>query len=497
VAEAGSGAVPRATQLSVQPGPGAICKAKDVGADVGNDANHDHVPVHGPHYPGRDQEGGQMSREPEAIVEQRRQLGAALATFRQAGALTQAQVGTETDYDRTSINKIERGHQLPDRPFWQAVDGLLRAEGALVKHYEELVASKREYAERQRRSSQARHQADAQHLRRAGQPTVQTSLHAASNDFAASTSPLSLPVSSYADTAYLEAAQQHIWHVVELDNRFGGSDLARLAVRFFRSVHQQLGTGAYEPAIERDSQATAGELAEVAGWLLYDADRQDDVRRMNQEALYFSRLAGDRRMELLTLQNASMHAGHLERPREALHLARSVLESRDRLSPRVKALFLVRKGRALAQGGDEHALRLFDEVRSHYEDGVRESDPKWAWWVDERELAWHEGMALIDLGRPGEAVDKFQQSVWVMSAHQMRGRYLHLGYLLGAQVKVGAWSDAETTMRQILTMVSDVSSTRTVVLLTAILPKLLHERVPGSTRDTAEQLALLLSQAST
>jgi hypothetical protein len=158
---------------------------------------------------------------------------------------------------------------------------------------------------------------------------------------------------------------------------------------------------------------------------------------------------------------------------------------------------LVRKGRALAQGGDEHALRLFDEVRSHYEDGVRESDPKWAWWVDERELAWHEGMALIDLGRPGEAVEKFQQSVWVMSAHQMRGRYLHLGYLLGAQVKVGAWSDAETTMRQILTMVSDVSSTRTVVLLTAILPKLLHERVPGSTRDTAEQLALLLSQAST
>jgi hypothetical protein len=44
----------------------------------------------------------------------------------------------------------------------------------------------------------------------------------------------------------------HIWRIVELDNRFGGSDLARLAVRFFRSVHQQLGTGAYEPAIERD-----------------------------------------------------------------------------------------------------------------------------------------------------------------------------------------------------------------------------------------------------
>ena len=99
------------------------------------------------------------------------------------------------------------------------------------------------------------------------------------------------------------------------------------------------GTGAHESSLERDLQAAAGELAEVAGWLLYDADRQDDVRRMNQEALYFSRLAGDRTMELLTLQNASMHASFLGRPHEALQLANSVLESRDRLSPRVKTLF--------------------------------------------------------------------------------------------------------------------------------------------------------------
>jgi transcriptional regulator with XRE-family HTH domain len=437
-----------------------------------------------------------MSREPEVIMVQRRQLGSALATFRQAAELSQAQIGTETNYDRTSINKIERGHQMPDRPFWQAVDRLLQADGALVKQYDELVASKREYAQRQRKSSRAHLQADAQRLRRTGQPMVAASIGAAGNAFAVSTAPLALPVTSYADTAYLEAVQRHIWHIVELDNRFGGSDLARLAVRFFRSLHQQLGTGAYEPEIERDLQATAGELAEVAGWLLYDADRQDDVRRMNQEALYFSRMAGDRRMELLTLQNASMHAGHLGRPREALHLACSVLESRDRLSPRVKTLFLVRKARALAQGGDEQALRLFNQVRSHYEDGVRDNDPKWAWWVDERELAWHEGMALIDLGRPGEAVDKFQQSVWGKTAHQMRGRYLHLGYLLSAQVQVAAWSDAETTMCQIATMASDVSSTRTVVLLAAILAELQREQIPASTRETAEQLRMLLNQAA-
>lgn len=306
---------------------------------------------------------------------------------------------------------------------------------------------------------------------------------------AAAVSLRAFPVTSYADTAYLEAVQQHTLQIIELDGRFGGTDLAPLAVRFFRSVHQQLGSGAHEPSLERDLQAAAGELAEVAGWLLYDADRQDDVRRMNQEALYFSRLAGDRSMEVFTLQNASMHAGFLGRPHEALHLARSVLESRDRLSPRVKTLFLVRKARALAQGGDEQALTLFDQARSHYEDGIRDTDPKWAWWVDERELAWQEGMAFADLGHAREALGKFEQSVAATAPRRVRSRYLHLGYLLGAQVRVGAWSDAETTMRQIGAMVGDVASTRTEVLLARTLPELRREHVPASTRETAEQLA--------
>ncbi|MGH3719767.1 MAG: XRE family transcriptional regulator [Pseudonocardiaceae bacterium] len=314
------------------------------------------------------------------------------------------------------------------------------------------------------------------------------------NDSASPAFLLAFPVTAYADTAYLDAAQQYIWHIIALDGCLGGADLAPLVVRFFRSVHQQLDTGAYEPAIERDLHATAGELAEVAGWLLYDANRQDDVRSMNQESLYFCRLAGDRSMELLTLQNASMHASFLGLPREALHLARSVLESRDRLTPRVRTLFVVREARALAQGGDERALRLFDQARSHYEDGVRGSDPKWAWWVDERELAWHEGMALADLGRPREALSMFERSVAATAPQYRRNRYMGLGYLLGAQVKVGAWRDAEATMRQIAAMVGHVNSARMVVLLAGILPELKHEHIPGNTRETAEQLSLLMSQ---
>lgn len=182
----------------------------------------------------------------------------------------------------------------------------------------------------------------------------------------------------FGDSEYLQSIRRHIREIVALDNRFGGADLVRLSTRFFRTLHEQLGTGTYDLNLERDLQSAAAELAEVVGWLAYDAEAHDLARRMNQESLYFARLAGDKTIELLTLQNSSMHAASQGRPKEALQIARSVLEGDYRLSPRLKALFLTRKARALAQGGGDSALRLFPEIRSLYHEGVSDEDPAWA-----------------------------------------------------------------------------------------------------------------------
>jgi len=90
-----------------------------------------------------------MQRDPD-ITARRRQLGAALATFRKAANLSQVQLGRRTHYDRTSITKIERGQQLPDRPFWQTADVLLDAGGILLSRYDELVQLVRARAEHER-----------------------------------------------------------------------------------------------------------------------------------------------------------------------------------------------------------------------------------------------------------------------------------------------------------------------------------------------------------
>lgn len=217
---------------------------------------------------------------------------------------------------------------------------------------------------------------------------------------------------------------------------------------------------------------------------------------MNQESLYFARLAGDSSIELLTLQNSSMHAASQGRPREALQIARSVLEGDYRLSNRLKALFLTRKARALAQGGDDSALRLFSEIRSLFLDGVSDGDPGWAWWVDEHELAWHEAMAQRDLGFTSQAMNNFERSVIATPATEIRGQYIHRAYLLQSPVDNRTWNAAEQTTRQLVPLSTEVASPRTVVLLRSALRQLAaQDKVPPSLQEQAAMLSAALDEA--
>ncbi len=294
----------------------------------------------------------------------------------------------------------------------------------------------------------------------------------------------------------LESINNHIHEIVALDNRFGGADLLKLSTRFFWNLRDQLGTGRYDPRLERDLHSAAGELAEVVGWLAYDAEAHDLCRRMNQESLYFTRLAGDKTVELLTLQNSSMHAAAEGRPREAFQIARSVLEGDYKLSPRIKALFLTRKARALAQSGDESALRLLPEIRDLYLSGVSDSDPAWAWWIDDRELAWHEAMVHRDLGRASEAIDHFERSVMATPADEIRSQYLHRAYLLQSQVDNNTWDSAERTAGQLIPLSREVASTRTTVILRSISGQLAKRaKVPSGFQDQFSMLCTVLDES--
>lgn len=292
------------------------------------------------------------------------------------------------------------------------------------------------------------------------------------------------------DVAHL---RQVISQLVALDNAYGGDDTHRLAVRVFRSAGRKLACGAYTSAVETDLQAAVGEVGELAAWLLYDSDRQDDSRRINIEAMTVTRLAGDRMIELLELANLAMQSVHLRRGREALRIAEHVLDS-DRLSPRVAGLFHLRRGRALAELGDRpRALAALDQARALIGDGTTHQDPPWAWWVDDNELTWHSAMLHADLGEHHQAADLFRSTTVGYPPVKRRGHYNNLAHLLDALTTVGAWSDSEPVMQEVVPFVDEIGSTRTEHLLARVTARIGRARAPDSLDDLTNVLASRLS----
>src|SRR5215471_856233 len=153
-----------------------------------------------------------------------------------------------------------------------------------------------------------------------------------------------------ADVDYVSGVRAAVQRLVGLEIAHGGTEIADLGARCFRSVRRRL-AGAAAPGLVRDMQAAAAEMAEVAGWLLHDADRQEAARQMNNEGLFLARLSGDRSMELLILADASLVALVTRQPGEALMVANAALESGD-LTNRERVIFRTRQARALARLGD-------------------------------------------------------------------------------------------------------------------------------------------------
>ncbi|SBW20797.1 helix-turn-helix transcriptional regulator [Protofrankia symbiont of Coriaria ruscifolia] len=243
---------------------------------------------------------------------------------------------------------------------------------------------------------------------------------------------------------YVRLIRRQIESLLSLDHKMGGQQSAPLAVRAFDEVHYRIGVSPLNERDRADTYAAAGELAEVAGWFLYEAADHAASRRMNHEALTLTRLAGNRTIELLILQNMAMTAGHVGRPMEALNIARSVLASP--LSPTVEALFRFREALTHAQMGNEsEAQRALKKAVSLRLDGARDSDPPWAWWVDDRQVSWFQGRVERDLKNAGRSIEKLADAVRYTPADQTRSRYYHLADLMRVQVEFGAYSDAERT----------------------------------------------------
>ncbi|MFB7086770.1 multiprotein-bridging factor 1 family protein [Streptomyces sp. NPDC056296] len=264
---------------------------------------------------------------------------------------------------------------------------------------------------------------------------------------------------------FARAIREISQRLVVLDNEINGLPIADVAVRAFKSVHRQLGEGEHDPKAEHDIQAAAAELAEVAGWALFDAEQQKAARRFNQEALFLARLSGDHSIELLVMQNMAMQAGWVGRPREELAIARSIIE-RGRLSPHTEAIFRVREAKGLAGSGQEsEAARSFDRARSLIQESKRPSDPYWAWWVTANEIDGNQGFAFQAAGQPRKGIPYLQRALHDEGGAKVGYRRISSVRLLDCLLGVEAWPEAEELAESMLPIIGEIASTRTLRLL--------------------------------
>ncbi|TDD93364.1 helix-turn-helix domain-containing protein [Actinomadura rubrisoli] len=306
---------------------------------------------------------------------------------------------------------------------------------------------------------------------------------------------VSLPMATGrpADADYVDSVRQTSQTLVRLDTEHGGDDVLPLALRAFRAVNHRLGNGAYKPAVERDLMAAAGEAAEVAAWLAYDADRQNVSRQVIHEALMLSRQAGDSDMELFELTHLAMQSVHLHRPAEAMRITTDLLD--DGLPPRAAALTGIRHGRALAQlGRHDEALATLGRARAALLDGSGTRDAVWTWWITDAEVLWHTGMARAELGEWKAAIPLLRESAELRIGYR-RARYNDLTHLLNALAHVGDWREAEPVLTEVAGDAGAVGSGRTRNLLRRVTHRISRAGAPSGVADLAEDVHRVLNAA--
>jgi transcriptional regulator with XRE-family HTH domain len=296
------------------------------------------------------------------------------------------------------------------------------------------------------------------------------------------------PDNAPAGQDYVAYLRDSVQRMVVIDSQFGPDGLAEVVTRFAASATRRLTPGSYEPSIQRDLRAAVAEVFEYAGWVLFDADRPLAAMHYTQEALALARLSGDQVMQHLVLHNMSMIAERLRQSRQALRIDRYLLG--DGWTRRLTSLYRVREARALAQLGDVTGVdQACDEARSLYLDGATAADPHWAWWIDEAQLAIHDGLAHAEVGHWHRAVEMLSRGTFDCPASRAAARHYIRGQLLNALIVIESWHDVSLVIDQATASVTEFTSRRIANLMhTAIARANAASGAPTTVVEAAHHL---------
>lgn len=194
----------------------------------------------------------------------------------------------------------------------------------------------------------------------------------------------------------------------ELDDRRGGGSVYALAARMAQHLHDAIQQASYSASVGHGLRTVAAATTEHAGWLAFDAGRQDDARRWWLETCHLADTATIPGARVTAMASMSLQASTCAgRGRDAADLARAArVAAGDRAVPTVLSVLAAREAVGLAQGRDSAgADAALAEARRLLDLGRDGSEPLWLDFWCAADLACHETRVALTLGRakPAEA----------------------------------------------------------------------------------------------
>lgn len=242
------------------------------------------------------------------------------------------------------------------------------------------------------------------------------------------------------DDELLDWVERKIPWLRRLDDQMGGESLRQLVDAELRIVADLLNHASYTAGQAARLHAVAAELAQLAGWVSFDAGLHASAQRYYMTGLHASHTAGDRLLGANVLAGMSFQATLTGHPDDAVELARIARRSiSSRTSPRVAAMLASREARGFAKGGDAlSCANALNRAEEHLSRAIgTSSDPAWVYYFDEAELSAQTGACWVDLGRPRPALQVLDQALATIDLTYVRDRTIYHVRNAAAHLQLG------------------------------------------------------------
>ncbi|WP_329449236.1 hypothetical protein OG906_38825 (plasmid) [Streptomyces sp. NBC_01426] len=204
--------------------------------------------------------------------------------------------------------------------------------------------------------------------------------------------------------AFVDVLEGHLGRLRRLDDTAGGGALSQRYVRIeLAGVLDLVRSSSYTTDVGTRLLATASGMAQLSGWMAFDADLNAAAQRYQLLAIRLARAAGDTTTVANVLGMLAYQHAATGKPAAALRYAEAAVDHTARSSPVVRARAWGRMATAHAAAGDISAFRdATDRCRTLLEHR-RDDDPPSLYYFTPEQVSAEAGHALVELAATNPA----------------------------------------------------------------------------------------------